>query len=208
MDIISTNPSLTFVIPTYNRKDVIKRSIDSVLNNYPGSKIIILDVNTTDDTLIYLQDIFKIEIIDKIILIISLDYNYCLNYARNIGYMNATTDWVAFLDSGDEVIFDEKFHYELNLYDQMPALFFRCVEKELNLIGKFLVKSVIVDTDFYLNSRIGEVFAVLNKKLLLDDKIIFDSTYKGNNLKFYQNLIKDIKFLLISNVNVRLLNFD
>src|SRR5579872_2624821 len=45
------NPSISVIIPTYNRSDVLRYSVESVLNQtYPVSEVIVVDDGSTDDT--------------------------------------------------------------------------------------------------------------------------------------------------------------
>ena len=45
------HPLISVIIPTFNRRDTIKRSIDSVLSqDYDNIELIIVDDNSTDNT--------------------------------------------------------------------------------------------------------------------------------------------------------------
>lgn len=48
---------ISIVIPVYNRRDIVSKSVDSALNqNYPNFEIIIVDNNSTDGTFDYLNE--------------------------------------------------------------------------------------------------------------------------------------------------------
>lgn len=91
---------ISIIIPTYNRKEFIKETIQSVLDqDYEGNlEIIISDDGSTDDTLAIAR-LFgsKVKIIEK-----SKD---CLTQgaagARNRGIRASTQPYVCFLDSDD-----------------------------------------------------------------------------------------------------------
>jgi len=88
--------NISVVIPTYNRRQTIGRSIDSVLNQtlFP-SEIIVVDDGSTDGTSDYIQSNFP-----SIILL--QQPNKGVSLARNMGIRSSNSDWVALLDSDDE----------------------------------------------------------------------------------------------------------
>ena len=90
-------PSVSVIIPTYNRAHTITTCIESVLSqSFPVSEIIIVDDNSTDDTIVQLNA-FK----DNII-ILKTGTRSGAQAARNIGIKAAKSDWISFLDSDDE----------------------------------------------------------------------------------------------------------
>lgn len=88
--------SITVIIPVYNRARLLKRALESVLNqSHPASEIIIVDDGSTDNTLSLLEPYLKqIKIIRQ--------KNQGVSAARNRGIKEAGSDWLAFLDSDDE----------------------------------------------------------------------------------------------------------
>ena len=92
-----TNPSIAVIIPTYNRANTIVQCINSVLSqSYPVNEIIIVDDNSSDDTVQRLN-IFKDEIV-----ILHTKSRSGAQTARNIGIKSAKSNWISFLDSDDE----------------------------------------------------------------------------------------------------------
>lgn len=93
----ASNPLVSVVIPTYNREDVIKRCIKSVLNQtYDNIEIIVVDDGSTDSTQEIVQNIESEDI----------NYHYFnnnlgANVARNKGIELASGDLIGFLDSDD-----------------------------------------------------------------------------------------------------------
>lgn len=89
-------PSVSVVIPTFNRLDTIERAIDSVLNQtYGNVEIIVVDDNSSDGTKLFLQKTFPQ------IKIITFESNVGGSKARNAGLIKSSSDFVAFLDSDD-----------------------------------------------------------------------------------------------------------
>ena len=88
--------NISVVIPTYNRRQTIGRSIDSILNQtlFP-SEIIVVDDGSTDGTSDYIQSNFpSIRLLQQ--------SNKGVSSARNMGIRSSNSDWVALLDSDDE----------------------------------------------------------------------------------------------------------
>ncbi len=89
---------VSVIIPTYNRKALLHRAVNSVLNQtYAASEIIIVDDGSTDGTTESIQKLYP-----QIILINT--GNLGVSHARNCGIRAASSEWLAFLDSDDEWI--------------------------------------------------------------------------------------------------------
>ena len=86
---------ISVVIPTYNRCDLLKRAISSVINQTIKTKeIIIVDNGSTDNTNKMVSSLFP-----------KTTYIYekrkGVSIARNLGIKNCHSTWIAFLDSDD-----------------------------------------------------------------------------------------------------------
>ena len=88
--------SISVVIPTYNRRPMLGRAVESTLNQTaPPCEILVVDDGSTDDTHAYLERHFpEIRVIRQI--------HRGVSSARNRGVEAAKGAWVAFLDSDDE----------------------------------------------------------------------------------------------------------
>lgn len=91
----------SILLPTYNREHLIKRAIDSVLNQtFPYFELIIIDDASTDNT----EQLVK-SINDDRILYIKHEKNKGQNAAYNTGIKSAQkreSKYIAFIDSDDE----------------------------------------------------------------------------------------------------------
>jgi glycosyltransferase involved in cell wall biosynthesis len=93
-----TNPKFSIIIPTYNRADLIIKTINSVLSQtYQNFEIIVVDNCSTDIT----KEVLSPFIVKKQIHFIEHDKNYERSKSRNTGMQNAAGDFVTFLDSDD-----------------------------------------------------------------------------------------------------------
>ena len=115
--------NISVVIPTYNRRQTIGRSIDSILNQtlFP-SEIIVVDDGSTDGTSDYIQSNFpSIRLLQQ--------SNKGVSSARNMGIRSSNSDWVALLDSDDEW-FPKKLEKQVMTLSQSPDIKF-CHTEEI-----------------------------------------------------------------------------
>lgn len=90
--------TVSVVIPTYNRADVLPRAVESVLDQtYRDLELLVVDDGSTDETLAYLDSVD-----DERLRVIEHETNRGANAARNTGIGAAAGEYVAFLDSDDE----------------------------------------------------------------------------------------------------------
>jgi len=105
------NPTVSVIIPTYNRAHLISRAIKSVLNQtYQDFELIVVDDGSTDNTEEVIQN-FK----DKRIKYFRHKINRGGNMARNTGLKNSKGQYIAFLDSDDEWL-PEKLEKQLKVF--------------------------------------------------------------------------------------------
>lgn len=88
---------ISVIIPSYNRKKYIMRSIQSVLNQtIKDIELIVVDDGSSDNT----EEIL-LKIKDKRFKYIKLEKNMGACFARNIGIQAAKGEYIAFQDSDD-----------------------------------------------------------------------------------------------------------
>ncbi len=105
---------ISVVIPTYNRYEVLKRAIKSVLSqSYQAKEIIIIDDGSNDETSKIIELFPKIKYFYQ--------NNAGVSSARNLGIKKANYEWIAFLDSDDEW-HEDKLQEHLKLHLQQPNL--------------------------------------------------------------------------------------
>ena len=92
-------PVISVVMPTYNRIDLLPRSIESILNQtYQDFEFIIVDDGSTDGSVSLIQAYQKK---DKRIRLIQNNKNRGIPYSRNRGMDAARGKYVAIMDSDD-----------------------------------------------------------------------------------------------------------
>ena len=87
---------ISVIIPTFNRAFLVKRAIQSVLNqSFQPYEIIVIDDGSIDGT----GELIKTEFpLIKYIW----QQNSGISHARNLGIQKSQGNWLAFLDSDDE----------------------------------------------------------------------------------------------------------
>jgi glycosyltransferase involved in cell wall biosynthesis len=117
--------SVSIIIPTYNRSDLLGRAIESVLaQTYKNFNIIVVDDGSTDNTP------SVVEIFGTAVSYIR-QQNQGPSAARNRGISEATGDLVAFLDSDDRW-FPEKLEKQVALFME---------DQHLGLVGSGYVRN-------------------------------------------------------------------
>lgn len=100
--------NISVIIPTYNRKDMVIRAINSVLNqSLSPYEIIVVDDGSTDGT----SDLFPIEGVNYI----KIDHSGFPGDVRNRGVEISKGDYVAFLDS-DDIWLDNKLEKQADYF--------------------------------------------------------------------------------------------
>ena len=95
-----SKPTVSVVIPTFNRCDLLKEALDSVRGQtWPDWEAVVVDDGSTDDTLNLLAEYQRIDSRIRFLKRDRLPKGACT--CRNIGLAAATGNYVVFLDSDD-----------------------------------------------------------------------------------------------------------
>lgn len=107
-------PTVSVIIPTFNRSEKVVRAVVSVLNQgFRDFEIIVVDDGSTDNTNKALSKYMSS------IKYIRQSANMGVSAARNRGIKNSTAPWIAFLDS-DDYWLNEKLSVQIEFIDQNP----------------------------------------------------------------------------------------
>ena len=108
---------VSFIIPTYNRAHVIRRSIESALDQtFQDFEILIVDDGSTDETFDALAPLLELPKVQYL----RHEKNKGSQAARNTGIRHARGDYIAFLDSDDTWI-PKKTELQLDALDKKGA---------------------------------------------------------------------------------------
>jgi len=109
------SPSVSIIIPAYNRAHTIERAIQSVLNQtFQDFEIIVVDDGSTDETQAIVEG-FR----DPRIRYLCHERNRGAAAARNTGIKAAHGEYLAFLDSDDEWL-PEKLSEQITVLQSAP----------------------------------------------------------------------------------------
>ena len=108
-----TNFFVSVIIPTYNRKERLIKTINSVLaQDYKNYEIIIIDDGSVDGTANYIKQYFpQIMLLEQ--------ENQGVSAARNLDIRAAQGNWIAFLDS-DDIWHSNKLSQQINYLKKHP----------------------------------------------------------------------------------------
>ncbi len=96
---LSFHPTVSVVMPVYNREDLVSRAIESILSQtFTDYEFIIVDDGSTDNTSKILNDYSKL---DKRIKVIRNETNRGIPFSRNRGMKAARGTYIAIMDSDD-----------------------------------------------------------------------------------------------------------
>ena len=112
--IMNKTPTVSVIIPTYNRAHLVGKAIQSVLNQtYKDFEIIVVDDGSTDNTNEEIAKSFN----DPRIRYICHEQKRGGSAARNTGIKAAHGEYIAFLDSDDEWL-TEKLERQIGFFEQ------------------------------------------------------------------------------------------
>jgi len=171
----------SIITPTFNRSDLIGRTILSILNQtYVNFELIIVDDGSTDSTSEVVSKYLK----DERIKYIKSPKNGGVNKARNEGLNNVSinSDWITFLDS-DDIFHQDALENMKKSFEKNPNIeYFRFPVIHTN--GKSACNLELVNTvaDYkrYISiiDKCGE-WAITFSKRILDDGFLFDDRVNG-----------------------------
>jgi len=108
-------PTVSVIIPTYNRAELVSRAIQSALDQtHPPLEIIVVDDGSTDDTKETVREFAER---DSRVKYIGHETNRGVSAARNTGILSAQGEYIAFLDS-DCYWLPEKIEKQLKVFKQ------------------------------------------------------------------------------------------
>jgi len=176
-----TSPLISVIIPSYNRANFIKRSLNSVFEqSYKNFEIIVVDDGSTDDTENFIKNYP-----DRRIRYIKHTENRGVPSARNTGIKAARGEYITFLDSDDE-IYPKKFEIQINRLRDLPdsyGLIYSGYSLFINSTDEHVMDIVPEEYDNICDALLKRcIFAVhtpLVRKICFEKCGLFDESLPG-----------------------------
>jgi glycosyltransferase involved in cell wall biosynthesis len=172
---MTSKPSVSIIIPTWNRSRKVLSAINSCLNQtYYINEIIIVDDGSSDDTK---EIIAKLQIQHP-----NIKYVYQTNQgsqkARNNGIKNASSELIGFLDSDDEYL-PEKIEKQVAVFLSEDVDIVSCYMKRVFDNGQEHNYSWVVDEN--------ALFELLKYKTYVDNNSALFKRICFEKIKFDEN---------------------
>lgn len=189
------NPLVSIVIPTRNREHLLKRAVNSVLNQtFTNYEIIIID-DFSDNQVTDNKGLIKYEKIK----IIRHSEQKGGSAARNTGIRNASGDFIAFLDDDDEWM-PPKLEQQVQLFKNSKkntALIYtgvKVIDENNSNYVKVMVPSIRGEKTFEKlleKNYLGTTSSIMVKKTAIEDVGFFDESLPARqDLDLYLRIAK------------------
>lgn len=165
-------PSISVILPTFNRANTVTNSIDSILNQtFNNLELIIINDASTDNT----KDVIKAyQKKDSRLVLVQNRKNLGCSLSRNVGLSYAQADTIAFMDDDDQYTDNEILNC---LYSQMEHECSDLVIADYKVNGDiYCMKEFSKNFKYSIINRSGPFLqsTLINKKFITKIDIPFD----------------------------------
>ncbi|MFW9825572.1 MAG: glycosyltransferase family 2 protein [Candidatus Thorarchaeota archaeon] len=170
--------TVSCIIPTYNRQELISQAIESVISQtYKNLEIIVVNDASQDETEFVVKKYMKN---DRRIKYVKNLTNLGGGGSRNVGIKVAKGDFVAFLDDDDKWL-DAKIERQVRSIESLDAVMCACIKNGKKRLKKNVKKTVDLSDLRKGNNYTGGTSILMAKVPVMKD-IMFD-----DNLPNYQD---------------------
>lgn len=186
---------VSVIIPTYNREETLRNSIQSILTqSYQDFEIIIVDDASTDDTKRIVA-----EINDSRICYIKNDKRLGANGARNVGIQNAHGEYIAFQDS-DDIWKSGKLEKQIRMFqddEELDIVYSRYAQHSLDgtvrlVPGKKYTKNMLQEE---LASILADINVIGTPTMIARKKCFYDGRMFELDIPKFQDWEINIDFV-------------
>ncbi|MGA8623963.1 MAG: glycosyltransferase [Pseudolabrys sp.] len=196
----------SIITPTFNRRGVIVRSIESSLafiRLVRNAELVVIDDASRDGTVELLCGRYADEIACGVMTLRVRSTNGGVTAARNDGITAARGTWLIFIDSDDQLLPMAALEIPVFLqqHPDAPVLFFRCEDEQGRLIGPPTASGPLDLATLLTRGTPGECMPVVARSALIDRP--FDDDLRGHELLGYLRIVAARGPAMLSNTVVR-----
>jgi len=187
---------ISVIIPTYNRKDYLENTINSVLNqSWKDGEIelVIVDDCSSDGTEEYIKSLE-----DKRIKYFKNKINKGAAKSRNIGVQNSTGEYIAFIDS-DTIWYKDKLLKQIPLLLENPNKVIYCRYKKQAgdkwLLEPKEIKNGKIFDDLMYQNFVDTPSAIMKKELFLSVDGFDNNLPRFQDWDLFLRLSKNYEFI-------------
>lgn len=205
---------ISIVIPTYNRAEVIKQTLDSLIKQtYAHWECFVVDDGSSDGTLKTIQNYnindSRIKLLER-----PLNKNKGANASRNYGLENSKGDYIVFFDS-DDYMYPEFLEKQIENLKSSQSNYSICKNEWVTIKGKVLegfhgggLESEDRINDYISFKAFWHINAVLYKADFLKlNNLVFDETLQqSQEYDFHVKVLQaDDKYVVLNETLVRVI---
>ena len=171
-------PSITVIIPLYNKEHYVIRAVQSLLEQaQKPDQIIIINDASTDNSVAVLNPILIAN--QGLIELVQNETNKGVSYTRNLGISKASSDYIMFLDADDS--------YDIH--------FIELVKKEAasNLAQNIFISACKYVPDGFIYPLIPKPYLKNSHQINYSDKLAFIPFVGGSNVILKKSFIQESK---------------
>ncbi len=203
--LFSKDPLVSVVMPTYNRADLLPRSILSILTQtYKNIEFIIVDDGSTDHSVALIKSFQKM---DPRIRLIENEQNMGISASRNKGQDAAVGEYIAIQDS-DDISWPTRIEKEVDFLEKHPdVVAVNSIYDEVGKEGEYnnWVPPLRQDILMYFNNYFTHL-AVIRKSFIDRHKIKYNPNYiSSEDYDYWKQIIsKGGKIRMLNEPLIRL----
>src|SRR5262245_12877074 len=196
----------SIITPTFNRRDVIVRSLESSLafiRAVRDAELVVIDDASRDGTVELLCGRYTDEIARGVMTLRVRSTNGGVTAARNDGIIAARGAWLIFIDSDDQLLPMAALEVPafVQQHPDAPVLFFRCEDEEGRLIGPSAASGPLDLVTLLTRGTPGECMPVVARSALIDHP--FNENLRGHELLGFLRIVAARGPAMLSNAVVR-----
>ena len=185
MDLVSV------IIPYYKKRNFVKETLTSVVNqDYDNLEVLIIYDDTNLNDLEFLEKITKS---DSRIKIIKNDTKLGAGFSRNIGIDKSNGKYIAFLDA-DDIWSLDKLKSQISFMKQnnykISHTSYYIIDDKKKIIGQRKARDLLSINDIIKSCDIGLSTVVLEKNIIVRNKIKFPNLKTKEDFVFWLMLLK------------------